>query len=88
MSKENLEATLKLFGFKVDRFGHYKKTVESRIWRVKMQKISFRIESKTNTPNSRWYNLFQFPLYYKDYLNYLQHPRVKEILEATGNRGK
>lgn len=79
MTREELEATLAADGWQKDRFGHYKKSVMTtgrkggpmegrqveRMYRVKMRKISCRVEVRSATlKTAQW-----FPLtsgYYKN----------------------
>lgn len=45
MKREQFEEILKADGWKLDRFGHYQKTVRGKQYRIKMQDRSCRIET-------------------------------------------
>ncbi len=68
LKPEEIKQFLLDLGYTPDRWGHMKKTLpNNKIRRYKFQKISLRVESKANKPNSRWYNDgYGKPLYYKD----------------------
>ena len=50
---EEIVSVLIKGGWERDRWGHFKKDVGGKVWRVKMQKTSMRLEKKLG---SRWYN--------------------------------
>ena len=64
---EEIKTFLLDLGYSEDRYGHMKKELPNSVRRYKFQKISLRIERKSNKPNSRWFNeSYGRTLYYKD----------------------
>lgn len=63
MYKEDIEANLKVNGWKQDRWGHWQIVKKDRKYRVKFGKISCRLE--VNLGNG-WINCSSEPTYQKD----------------------
>lgn len=70
MNKNDLQTSLRSFGWELDSWGHYKKTlkgkngVETRV-RVKIQKTSVRFERLINLGDKNEWILLDFS-YFKD----------------------
>jgi hypothetical protein len=70
LNKMSLITYLKSKGFTVDNYGHYLQPnkTNTRVIRVKLSDISYRIEYKVNKPNSTWVNYIAHEtLYYSDF---------------------
>ena len=54
----NIIRTLIMNGWSVDRWGNYKKTSDSgKLYRVKVQKTSMRLERKMEGAGGEWFNV-------------------------------
>ena len=55
---DRIRAVLTENGWVIDRWDNYKKTLSGRVYRIKIQKTSMRVERATNSASGcRWVNL-------------------------------
>lgn len=77
-TRETLISSAKAAGWKLDRFGHLKRSTADRVFRIKNQKLAWRLEKQVKvTGETQWVKLSS---------NYYRHTDVERMLLTIESR--